>query len=377
MKPLNLFKSSRFALWHSWWRGWIAGIWGCLMLAAAPVYGQLRPVEMADTIVQTYPAAQTDILEIRNKYGNVHINTWDKPDIRVQIEIISRANQYDKAGLRMKEVEIRERRFGQKIQLETNFTGNSFLRLGRELTERGVNVNYEVHLPPSIALVIDNRFGNVYIDDRLGNVDLKLNYGKLVAGRLGGTNNVFDLSLGGADIAYLGGGDVKVAFSPLTIEQAGNLSLTASSAQVRIDRTDRLRLSASLGKLELGEVGEISGEVSSASFTMQRLGEKMDLVVRYATSFDVMQVAKGFESITLDGRFTSFRLGFAPEAAFDLDAEIQFGKMTTFAIGDPLSEAIMADKITAYTGRIGATRAGTGSSTLTVRSKYGNLKLTK
>lgn len=384
MKRLNPCNPiARYAERHScprcsgWLRRVLAGVGVYLLLAGAAAYAQLQPVESSDTIVQTYSSATTDMLEIRNKYGDVHINTWNKPDIRVRIEIISRAKQSDKADRGLQEVELRERRFGKKIQLETEYVSNNLLRLGRELTDRGVNVNYEVSLPAKVAVEIDNRFGNIYIGDREGNVDISLTYGKLFAERLGGTANVFDLSFGGADIAYVGGGDMKISFSPLSIDQAGNLSLIANSAQVRIDRVDRLQLSSSLGKLELGDVGEITGEVSSASFEMLRLREKMDLVVRYATTFEVLEVMPGFDSITLDGRFSSFRLGFAPATAFDLDAEIQFGKMTTFAFTEPFAESTLEDKVTAYTGRVGASRAGSQGGKLTVRSKYGSLKLTK
>ncbi len=354
--------------------GWLFAV---LVVAYVSGIGQWRPVESSDTIVQTYSTKTDRILQIRNKYGEIHLNTWDKPEIRVAIEIVSRANQRDRAEKRLKEVEIRERVFNQKIQLETVFTSNNFLRLSREITDRGVNVNYEISMPANVAIEIENKFGNVYIADRTGNVEVTLNYGKLLAERLEGQGNVFDLSFGSADIAYIAGGDLKIDFSPLNIERGGDLNLTCNSAQVRMDQVDRLNVSASLGRLELGNVGEITGECSSGHFEVQRLGQKMDLIVRYATFFEVMEIVPGFESIQLDGKFSSFRLNFAPDAEFDLDAELQFGKMTSLSLGDNgVSEATSEDKIVSYTGRVGATRTN-GGGKLMVRSKYGNLKLTK
>ena len=332
--------------------------------------------EVERRIDKTYSVSHSDILEIKNKYGNVHVYTWDKKHAEVSITISSRASNREKAQARMDQVSIRERSFGQKIQLETRFDGNNLLRYG---ANSGVKVHYIVYIPAINPLEIENKFGNIILEDRQGNVDINLSYGDFTAHQLNGEGNNLHLQLGKTNIQYIHAGDIDFSFGGLRIDEAGIIYLKSNASEVNINRVGSIEIHANLGEINVNEAGQVAGNYTSSKFTIGKLNQSLDMDVKYATKFEVREIGAEVETIDIDGNFSSFDLYLGKNANVNIDAKMENGDLI---VSDDswiqVDSMQVEEKQTRYMSKdVNTTTARTARPPIQVRvqNKFGNVRV--
>src|SRR6476661_8753086 len=65
--------------------------------ALAPSAIRRFDAEKSKRINKVFKVNATDKLDIENSFGKIHINTWDKNEITVEVVMIARANSEEKA----------------------------------------------------------------------------------------------------------------------------------------------------------------------------------------------------------------------------------------------------------------------------------------
>ncbi|MEO0472935.1 MAG: hypothetical protein AAF206_25180 [Bacteroidota bacterium] len=350
------------------WRVW-AMILVCLLPLAASAQEISRVIEKA------FELSPNSVIDIRNKYGNVDIKNWDEDFARVTVTIQAKGNSPERAARRLEEVDIQERFVGNLIQLETRILSQSILQ---QAIPHGIKVHYDVKMPIDHSVAVVNRYGDIYVDDRNGNVSIDLKHGNLVAERLDGAENQIMMRFGDADVAFFSGGKVDFSFGELVAGSADVMELKSNGAKVYIDEVEKLSINANLGEIELDDVAHVSGQYKASRFLINNLSKSMDLKVDAALSFDVEHIHSGFEDIKLKGNYTVFNLGFEPDAAFTLDAELDHAKFTPLnmddmnvAVEDGEGKASFVKAKPISVARVGK------QGQVKVEAKYGNLRLTR
>ncbi|MEM6263886.1 MAG: hypothetical protein AAGI38_15335 [Bacteroidota bacterium] len=332
-------------------------------------------IELIRTIEKAYAVSPTDMLTLDNRYGKVHIDNWDRREISIKITITSRAKDEYTAERRLKAIRITEKKDGTSISLKTETEEPG--TLVRSAT-KGIKVDYMVKIPRLNPITLKNRFGDVYIADREGNLNLHMSYGKLTSGALNGQSNEVRSEFGDASIANFGGGSIQFSFGELMIGQADNLKLNTNAANVTVSKVNRLDLNSNLGKLVVKQAGTIAGEYSATKVSIEELKHYLDLEVKYGTVFQIEEVLPEFDRIKLIGNYCSFDIEFHPAAKFNLSAELQYGKMDYEA--ERVSMTILEDQslpgLTTYRASFGGQRTtSTNGSQVIIHNKYGNVRI--
>ena len=90
------------------------------LLPAISFAGNGDDIEKKRTISKSYTVTSNDKLSIENSLGNVVVSTWDKSEIKVDIEIGVRASNDQKAQDMMSEIEVRDSKSGNDISFKTD-----------------------------------------------------------------------------------------------------------------------------------------------------------------------------------------------------------------------------------------------------------------
>ncbi|MCP2042430.1 hypothetical protein [Pontibacter sp. HSC-36F09] len=293
--------------------------------------------EKRKTFDKTYKVGKSDVLNIDNKFGNVHVNTWNRSEIQVKVDIISRANSEQVAQEMLNKINVTDNRSGNTIVVKTEM-GSMNSKSGHQSFE----INYTVNMPADNNLVVKNSFGNVYLPDMKGKVDLHVRYGAFKAGNLTNSSNSIKASFCNSSsntIGFLNKGNVELAYSTLS----------------------------------LGKTNGVHGSSKFSDFKIGNLSEALEMDVKYGT-FRVDNVQKNFKSINVNGGFTPIQLNFESDSAFDFDVNVQFAdfkvdrnlvKFTSLEKGHTSAE---------YKGKYGN---ASSKGTLSITSKYNDVKFTK
>jgi hypothetical protein len=339
------------------------GLWLALWLA--PV-GARAQSQVTKNFSEKYTLANSDLVDLSNRYGKVHVNTWDKAELTVDILVKAWARSESKANEMLGRVKINYGRRGSAVYFETVIDGNN-VNIGNN---SGFEVNYTVNMPRKNRLKLYNRYGSAFLGDFAGDLDLSVRYGKFVGGKLTGSSKKIEIAYGGMEIEQLESGTIDISYSSGNIEHGGNISLDNRYTKVSFGSVGNLQSDTKYGGISVEKEAEsIKGTLSYSDLKVGQIKKELAMEARYAGTFRVDKIAKGFSRVELVGGYSSFTLGFEPGAAFKFEVNTSYGGFKNDLPSD-LSRQIEQNTSKEYTGTVGSD----GSSTVKVLTRYGSIR---
>lgn len=194
------------------------------------------------TYSKTYTVDDNDKLQIDNHYGNVTVNTWNKNEFKVDVEIKAYANGDSDAQKMLDKVKINDNRNNSVVAFTTVIGDNSdkgfwaILNTGSKSAVRKTVINYTIFMPAKNPVTITNSYGAVVLPDLSGKVTIKSAYSNLTSKALTNTDNTINIKYGNANMESLVGGSLQIAYGSLNLQWAANLKANISYSSARIGK---------------------------------------------------------------------------------------------------------------------------------------------
>ncbi len=301
--------------------------------------------ELTKNYSKTYAINSGDKLQIDNKYGKVIVNTWNKNEFKVDVEIKAAAYGDGDAQKILDGVSIIDNKNGSLVEFTTKINneanGSWNIWSGIKNHAHKVEVNYMIYMPSKNALSITNRYGATVLPDFSGKVTINSSYGSFNAKNL--TNEVNDITsrYGSAVVESLMGGTLKIAYGNLNLESCDNINADISYG------------SAKIGKIKTSGIVKI----------------------RYTGGFQITEVDKNLKKLDIDAAYSNVLLGINGNPDFDFDVTVNYGDFhagdhSTINNKSPEDERGFNPTKT-YRGHIGK---GNADKMVIITSKYGNVK---
>jgi hypothetical protein len=281
--------------------------------------------EFTNQIVRAYKISNETTIDVFNKYGKIHVVTWDRDTVKFIINLQIRNKDPEKLQKTKENISFEFTPSSYYVMAKT-VIGSGPKDMFKDLvdiagtyfsTQNQIQIDYTIMVPGYSSLKLENKFGDVYLDDRDGNLSLILSYGDFKANRLNG-NSVVKLSSGDAEINYLNDGQLNTSYSDLHILKAQKLSLESRSSNVTIDDVSDLTLRSRRDKLILPRVRILRGDSYFSEFSILGLQEELDYIFRYG-SLTIDNIMKGFSSIVINSEYTDLRLSFERGSTYDIE----------------------------------------------------------
>jgi len=192
-----------------------------LAQAGLPVSGVTT---VKKTVTKTFAAPKNGALVINNNYGDVNIKTWKRKTILVKVSISASSSDAAKAAALLKSIHIDFENgtdsisctaaIGSPITVKAMNEPDTSRKQQRPITltilpAKWCVVNFQVYLPATQPLHIENMFGNVTIADYAGPVNISEKFGDITAGNLNGPVHLA-IQQGNLNIDRLNLGDLNV-----------------------------------------------------------------------------------------------------------------------------------------------------------------------
>ncbi len=199
------------------------------------------------SISKTYSASGNKLI-IDNSFGDVKFVAWNKNEIKVDVKIEVSSNQEAMAQRTFDAITVTDKQQGNEIEFKTKIENKDNKKDNFKNVKSNMNIDYEVHLPVSVALNVSNSFGSIELPDYTGALDVNSKFGNLTAGSLSNVKDI-DVEFGSANIKSLSNVDATFKFSKIEI---GNLS---GKNQIKLEFCDatRINLDNNLQSLQMHE----------------------------------------------------------------------------------------------------------------------------
>ncbi len=322
--------------------------------------------EFTNQIVRAYKISNETSVDILNKYGKIHIMSWEVDSVKFIIDIKIR----NKDAAKLQKIKnnisfeftptthfvIAKTKFGEgsddAFKDLVDLAGSYFS------SQNSITIDYTVMVPAYSTLKLENKFGDVYLDDREGNLNLTLSYGDFKANALNG-HCIVKLSSGDGEINSLRSGQITTSYSNLHIISTQKLTLESRSSNITIDHIDELTLRSRRDKLILPGVRVMKGDSYFSEFSVLGLQEELDYIFRYG-SLTIDNIEKGFSTINIQSEYTDLRLSFVKGAAYDIEITHHQDALLTYprSIGTLEAKVLnAAEKQKLTYGRLGSAQS--------------------
>ncbi len=310
-----------------------------------------------------YNVKPGDKLEIDNIYGQLHVNTWDKNEVTVDVTITCKAATDDRANSEIDRVNIRNSADDGKIKYKTIIGGRG------DGGNSSLKIDYMINAPKRIAADLTDKYGDIYLDDLDGNLKLDLAYGGLSARAINGNQASLHIEYSNGTIGFVKNGVLNVSYSNLSIEKAEDVNIRNDYGKLDIGQVQKLVLDQKSGNLQIDEVGTISGSITYTSFRIDRLSKGATLDLKYCGRADIGTLAPTVDNIFIDAAYSSVTL--KPEAGdnFSIDARASYGDIINRSSLKQLQLEFQekSSQNVTYTGKM-----GNGAGRMHLTARYGN-----
>ncbi|WBA40515.1 hypothetical protein [Hymenobacter canadensis] len=336
-------------------------------------------VEKTRRLSRTFSAANGKPFALNTRYGRVLVNVWNRPEIRTDVDIITRA-----------ETETQAQQLQDMIQVQLlendpatgGISANSrfgAMPHGCWSRTKLYEVNYTVWVPRNTPLHVFSTFGDVSINgDLTGATELAVEYGTLRTGRLDGPQNLLRLGNGQASVVYARRASIDASYSRLRLDAGLLVDLRNNYSDIDIGTVQDLTVHSKYGDVALGTVQNLRGTSGYSRFSIDKLSDRLDMTVQYCPNFEVRNTGKNFRVINLDGGYSTILLNFADDAGFNFDVNTQHGKLLVDKKLVRVDSEESGPASSDMQGTFGvASRSRSAGSNVNIKVRYGNVRFNR
>lgn len=302
----------------------------CCFIALGAFCTGDNDTKVTKTINESFLLPKNGNVEIHNKYGQIVILNSDTDSVTVKIEVVAYGKDRSSANKIMNRVDFDFSQTNQYLTLETVLDRKSgaFKELWNSigdysktlLSKNKLEINYEIAIPRSATITLNNKFGDVYIHERDKKVEIAISHGNLRANDFNATSKI-SVSYGDARIKHLTAGELRFKASDATIQSLGMVKILSSSSEINITKVEELQIDSRSDKnIEIEEAGHIKGKMIFSKINVETLNKGVDLGLSYS-DITIDEVPFNFSIIRINGKSSDIDIEFNANTYMELDIE--------------------------------------------------------
>ncbi|MCD4682924.1 MAG: hypothetical protein K8R86_06550 [Bacteroidales bacterium] len=323
--------------------------------------------EFTKKISKSFDVNKDATLAIKNKFGKIHCENWDKNSISIEVTITIEASNQEKANKYFDKIDISFSGSSTRVSATTNLEDNLFDKNNNE-----ISIDYMINMPRSISVELDNKFGDIIIDEVYGSSMIELGYGSINAKKLAGDNNELEIKFSEGFIGYVKSADLELKYSELEIDEANDMSAESKFSELDIGKIDVLTLESGYDDDFIGKIRDLDVEADFSDVEVRSISERLIAEIDYG-ELKIKEMGRDFDLIEIASSFSDANIGFNAEASFRLIATIKMGDLSYPRDKARLSVVDISFTSNKYEGVIGDNQ-DTGSKVI-IESKNSDVTL--
>jgi hypothetical protein len=275
--------------------------------------------------MKSMPVDNETVLELVNKYGTIHITSWDKDSAYIRAEVrVFAANQL-KINKLFNEIDINISVSDYTIRAHTSFSQSinmlfeSFKGMTNKMIsyDSRVEINYYINLPEYMDIKIENKYGDVYMESTTGILSASVSNGSFRADVIGKGASL-TMNFCNATINRLESGRIDAAFSEIAIVETDDIIVKSISSRYEIGIAGTARFESRRDKIFIETIESLKGNSYFSDFNIGNLTGDMNLTTKYG-NVNADHIETGFNEITLHSGYSDIYLEFNKNASYSLD----------------------------------------------------------
>ena len=318
-------------------------------------------VEKTKKFSEKWAAAGIENLNVSNKFGEVKIVNEGGPDVTIDVLVTVEGSNENKVTEMLNRIDVSFSKSGNTAKAETSIEDN--YNFNGKFT-----IDYVVNIPSEKNLEISNKYGNVIVNKLTGTGRFDIKYGNITAVSLKGTKTQLNLGYGKGNITETGNLDTEISYSTISFGEIMNFRLNSKYSAIEVEKAKEVQADSKYDKLNLGELVSLTAVTKYTNIRIAKITKSLRLENGYG-GIKVEEIAPDFESVNVTSSYGQISLGLN-NASYTLDANCEY---CGISYPQDRFKGNRMKENTSYElkGKIGTA----GGGTVTVKSRYGEIKL--
>lgn len=287
-----------------------------LLLVAILFASQAFAEKTTKKVYQSFDINSVKALNINNKFGNIYIDDVRSDSVVVDVDIWVEGLSEDKAKALLNKIDVSIHQDGGTVYAETDITSDF-------KTRQTFSIDYHISIPADRDLKVEQRYGNVAMNNLTGKGEFEIKYGNLTAKKLNSPSLSFDLAYSKAQVDETDDLNTDLRYSKLFLTKGKKLTVDSRYSVVKVDNCDYLKADSRYDDFELGELNTLVAESMYTNIKADKLNSTLQLDNGYG-AIKIGEIPAGFDSIHVTNKYASIKLGIAPDASYYLHGEVQY-----------------------------------------------------
>jgi hypothetical protein len=295
------------------------------ILAFLPVLTFGQTFSDREITEKTFPVNAQTTIEVNNKYGKIHVIPWRKDSVKFEIDLVLSSNSLSKLhkiknGIRF---DFTSSKYYVTALTDFGGTGNQIFTELRNLSEslipgkNNIEVNYRIYCPESTNLTLINKFGDIYIDDLRGKINISLSNGDIKVNSISGEAQI-ELNFGSGIFNHLTDANIASSYGDINIKQAEKVQTVTKSSTLHIDDVDFLKIDSKRDKFFIGDVHTLRGSTNFSQIWIEKIKCELDVNLKFG-DLTVDRIPVDFCKINLVSDYADLNLYLQPETKYQAD----------------------------------------------------------
>lgn len=327
--------------------------------------------EKSKTIKKEFDVNADALLNIRNKYGNVDVISWDQNRIEIEVKITVSGNNESKVMDRLAKINVNFESSRSNVSAKTSIENNSkgWYNSGNKMN---YEINYKVKVPVTNSVDLNNDYGTISLNEIKGRAEINCDYGKILIGNLYHEDNSINIDYtSDSEIELMNGGSINADYSKFRVAKAKKIELNADYTDSEFENIEELNFVCDYGKIEVGTVNIVDGHGDYLTMRFGTIYKKLHIQADYG-GIKVSKIMKGFDSVDIHTDYAGIKIGLDDDIAFNFMAKLSYAGFDYDGEDITYLKKVVKSSSKYYEGYVKQENSG---STIEISSEYGGVKL--
>lgn len=267
------------------------------------VFATASATEYRREISKEFSVSSSPNLHIDNKYGNIRVIEGKENKITFKIEIVGKGSSEKLAKEYAEAVSIDFSQNANSVSAETKLASINCNNCGR-------SIHYTVIVPKSTVMDLDNKYGNIYLEDVITPLQIQLKYGEFQANSLVATN-------------------MDVKYGKATITSCSALNLDSKYSVVNLSQVEMLKVDSKYDKFNIGVVSDFDLVTGYTDVKINKLNRRFIANDYKYCKLTIEEIATNFSEIKIDAAYSTLNIGLTKNHNFKAALYSKYGKIKT------------------------------------------------
>ena len=276
-------------------------------------------------VSNTYKVTQNTKVDITNKYGKIHLIPWEFDSVRFDIDMKVQSSSESRLEKVINSIDFDFTATPYYVSAKTLFTSkrsgfiNELVNLAEAIASgsNDVEINYVVMVPEYVELNIDNKYGDVYLNDTEARIRLTLSNGNLKAHDLNNEAEL-DVSFGDVMINSVAHADITLSYVEMELRDADQLDIESKSSKIRLDGVNELRVESRRDKFNIEKINQLEGSSVFSDFYIDEFFVSSNVSMKYG-NLNLDFIAKDFTFLKVNAEWADIQFFFEKGSGYSFN----------------------------------------------------------